>query len=180
MSVGEIADDVEWLYHVTTYGRLESIAEDGLRKGLARAIGAPSYDSHAARGIFLTEVDGVFFWMSKAEDHAESGSDKPYEDGLLPVVLRTAVDWLEFEDLIDDNIGTNDALANAWIYPGNIEPGSIELWNGEEWVTIDEWETVDPEEGFGEEESEEDDPDMTWRHFVDLMQSPFLPPEAKP
>lgn len=148
---------VEYLYHVTTYRRLESIAEEGLRRGHARAIGA-SYDAHANRGIFLTEPDGIFFWFHRAENHAEHGSDDVLEDGVVPVVLRVDIEDLPDEELQSDELGTKDAHHDAWISEGPIDPEDIEVFDGEDWIPITDWEDLDPE--LGVEQVDQDDEDL--------------------
>lgn len=166
----------EYLYHVTTYRRLEDIAEDGLRRGRARAIGAPSYDANAARGIFLTEAEGVFFWHARAEDHAEHGSDDLLEDGVVPIVLRVDVDDLPDEELEPDEPGSHDARADAWISQGPIEPDTIEAFDGQGWVPVSDWEQIDP--SLGVEEIDEDDEGEPIWGFPN--RSELFPPELWP
>ena len=52
------------LYHVTYWRRLDSIDTRGLVVGASRSIGSAGYDAHVKGKIFLTETDGVFFWIS--------------------------------------------------------------------------------------------------------------------
>lgn len=165
----------EYLYHVTTVRRLEAISEDGLVAGRARAIGASAYDSHAKQGIFLTVGEGVFFWHARAEDHAEHGSDDLLEDGVVPVVLRVMAEDIDGK-LIPDEIGTGDAKHDAWIASGPIEPVALEVFDGEEWVSIVEnWDAVDP--ALGVEEFEEDDGET---FYLFPNESKLFPPELMP
>lgn len=150
-----MSKDTSYVYHVTTYRRLEAIAERGLLRGRARAIGAPSLDSHAAQGIFLTDPEGVFFWHGRAELHAEAGSDDVLEDGVVPVVLRVDVEDVPDDELAPDEEGTRDASADAWIAQGPIESDDIEVFNGKKWVEIADWESVDPI--LGVEKYDDDD-----------------------
>ena len=167
---------IDYLYHVTTYRRLETIAEDGLRRGHARAIGAPSYDANAARGIFLTDPEGVFFWHARAEDHAEHGSDDVLEDGSIPVVLRVDVDDLPDEELDEDEAGTKDACADAWISEGPVDPENIEVFDGEAWIQVTDWEELNPE--LGVEKVDEDDDGEPIYGFPE--RSKLFPPDLWP
>lgn len=169
--------DTDYLYHVTTYRRLETIAEEGLVRGHARAIGASALDDHARKGIFLTELGGVFFWYSRAEEHAEHGSDDLLEDGAVPVVLRTP--WGdELEDALDaDEIGSNDAKAAAYIAEQPIDGADLEVFDGKRWIAIDDWEDVDPEVALQDMADEEEEGPI-WS-FLPAGQEKLLPPEAR-
>lgn len=183
-----MSDEPEYVYHVTYYGRLGSIAERGLVPGRARAIGGPAYDAHAKGRIFLTEVDGVFFWHARAEEHAEHQSDDVLEDELIPVVLRVDLDFLE-EDLIEDPLGTRDANHDAWLTSEAIDPDYIEVYDGDEWILVEDWRDIDPEIAIDTEiqevddEDEEDEDDGYGDEPVELhsfkVDSPLLPPEAR-
>lgn len=169
---------ISFLYHVTTYRRLESIAERGLRRGHARAIGAPALDGHAARGIFLTEPEGVFFWHARAEQHAEHGTDDLLEDGVVPIVLRVDARNLPDEELEEDEEGTRDSGGHeAWISDGPIEPEDIEAFDGERWIPIADWEDIDPELGVEVVDQDEDDGEPIYG-FPD--RSKLFPPELWP
>lgn len=147
------------LYHVTYYNRLEGISQNGLQPGSARSIGGSSYDTHAARGIFLAEDDGVSFWYSKAEDFANHNSDNPLEDGLVPIVLKIDPAAFLEEDLIEDEPGSADSATGAYIVPNVIEPDYIEAWDGSSWIPVDEWDSIDIEQAFDREELEDEDGD---------------------
>lgn len=168
----------EFLYHVTTYRRLREIAERGLERGRARAIGASAYDDHARRGIFLTSAEGVFFWHSRAEDHAEHGSDDLLEDGVVPVVLRIDERGIPDDRLEGDPIGTHDARADAWIAEGPIDPEYIEVFDGDDWIPIHEWRRIDPHLGVVEEEDPDGEEGEVLYFFPD--RSPLLPEELWP
>lgn len=145
------------LYHVTYYNRLEGISEAGLRPGMGRSIGAPAYDAHARKGIFLTEDDGVRFWYSKAEEFANHQSDNPLEDGLVPIVLRIDPAGFTEEELSDDALGTRDAMSGAYIHPIGIDPEYINVWDGSGWISVDDWQDIDIEQAFDREEIEDED-----------------------
>jgi hypothetical protein len=145
------------LYHVTYHANLESIAARGLRASCGIGIQPPAYAAHCAQGVFLTERDGVFFWASKAEEHAQHNSDHPMSDGLAPVVLR--VRGVKRKCLVVDELGTRDALADAWISACPIAPERLDVWTGSEWVPIADWEEVDHELAFALEVDPDADPD---------------------
>ena len=174
-------DDV--LYHVTYSGRLESIADRGLRSGQARSIGSAGYDGHAKRGIFLTDADGVFFWHSKAEEFADYHSENVLEDELVPVVLRVDLDGVEGE-LEDDELGSKDAgYRDAYIAKGSIAPEFLEVFDGREWLPIEEWDQVNPSlavvvEIEVEEDDDGEEEQWTSVRFKDC--SPLLAPELDP
>lgn len=134
--------------------------------------------------VFLTEEDGVPYWMNKAEEHAEANSDDVKEDGLVPVVLRVAPGCTSpriNRHLKPDAIGTRDALADAWTTHKTIDPGCLDVFVGppsDTWEEIDEWERIDPALAFDpqdvpdDEKDEYGEPEHYW-HFRDP--SPFNP-----
>jgi hypothetical protein len=187
----------EPLYHVTYYAFLAGIAEEGLQAsgeyGLGQRAGA-QYAQHSQGKLFLTEADGVSFWHGKLQEHAEAGSDHPYEDGLTVVVLRVLVDD---EDLLeDDPLGTEDARAPAYyVVDGHIEPDEIMVWAGarglsrEEqmtgWIPVEDWHRIDPSKAWTFEEDPDFDPEsgdgeegegvLAWSK--DDYDNPLYPPD---
>jgi hypothetical protein len=139
------------LYHVTYASRLPRITEDGLRPNASRSIGASAYDAHARDRVFLTEGDGVDFWHSRAEAFAEHASDNPLEGELVPVVLRVDPDCIDrANELVNDELGTRDASADAYFIQAPMEPiGSdcLEVFDGEDWVPLGT-ESLDLESAF--------------------------------
>lgn len=181
-------DRYETWYHVTYSGRLPSIAERGLRKGASRSIGAAGYDSHAAKGVFLTHADGVFFWHNRAEDFAEHNSDNFVEDELIPVVLRIKLPVNAKREV--DELGSRDALADAIIVKNPILPKNIKVYTGKKWVPVSEYDDVrldlayreevkEPDDEIEDENSWYEDPDEgeVLYYFVD--QSLLIPPECR-
>ena len=158
-------------YHVTYSGRLPYIAERGLRRGQPRSIGAPALDSHAAKGVFLTLADGVFFWHGRAEAFAEHNSDDFVEDELIPVVLR--VDLPDDLPREGDAEGTRDALVDAIVVRA-VHPMYLNVWTGTEWVPIDQYDEVNLDCAYTT--MVEDDAEL--HYFVN--DSPLVPPECRP
>lgn len=166
----------DWLYHVTYFNRLENISKRGLVPNSARSIGGGAYDTHAAKGIFLSEKDGVDFWYNRAEAFAEHNSDNVYEDGFVPVVLRIDYDGL-VADLQSDEIGSKDSYREAYIHNGPIDPGYIEVWTGNDWIPVEDyWGEVDIELALDKEEVEgEDGMPEEYYLFKYSTQNPLIP-----
>ena len=169
-------EQVEPLYHVTYSGRLDSISQKGLRPGSSRSIGSTSYDTHAAKGIFLTEEDGISFWMSRAEDFANSNSDNPHEDGLVPVVLKVSPSGFNDDELVEDDLGTSDSRSEAYIWPGQIGAAYLQVWDGSSWVPVSEWDSIDFLQAFDKEELEgEDGEEERYYLFKYTSENPLVP-----
>lgn len=175
-------DDLGELYHVTYYKNLESIAEHGLVAGHGGAIGRGGYSGHSKGRVFLTDLDGVFFWMGRYEAFAEHDSENPLEDGLVPVVIEVGGDivaqLVADGRLIDDELGSRDAMGQAYYVEDLIiTPDELLIWNGKEWATIDDG-SIDPQSSFKWVEDDDFDEGGFWQ-FGDLNDLPLLPPEAR-
>ena len=146
------------LYHITFHGRLRGIADVGLRPGRGSTFGG-GYAGHARGWTFLCDEDAVSGWFGKLRDIAESESDDPVEEGWVPVVIRLDNDG-EYLEVEDDELGNRDVIGGASYKTKEIvPPGDLEVWDGEEWIPLEEWESVDPELGVTRtiEEGEYDD-----------------------
>lgn len=170
------------LYHVTYYCNLKSIARRGLVAGHGKAIGRGNF-SHSRGRVFLTEADGILFWMERYEAFAEHDSEDVLEDGLVPVVLMftdsVVTELVEKGRLEDDALGTRDANAPAYYVEDlTITPDEILVWNGQEWTTIDDWESIDPESSF-QWVKDEDFEEGGFFQFKDLTDIQLLPPEGQ-
>jgi len=149
----------EILYHITFYRNLGSIAAEGLQVGYGGGAGqGAGYQEHSSQGVFTTEWGGVFSWFNKVEAWGESmlsGSQSTYSEDLFPVVLAVKH---EGSDPVYDEIGSNDVFEDAWILqPEEVPEESVLLWNGEAWVDIQDWGTIDPDKAFTKEHSGEFD-----------------------
>lgn len=131
----------KFVYHVTFYKYLPYIAAEGLIPNRRESIGGQQYVEHKRGKIFLTEKEGLHFWMARAEEWAMHRWDDPSSAGYFPVVLRT--DQIEEEDLEEDEQGSRDALRDAWTFEGDIPPEDLTLWNGRRWVGMDDLATID-------------------------------------
>lgn len=162
----------EYLYHVTYIHRLPSIQASGLQPGHRSAFAGTWYEGYSQGSIFLTEGDGVSYWMSKLEDHAHANTDNT-EEGWVPVVLSIPSKGL---DLVPDPEGTRDSLAGSWMTSEGIEPGGITIWNGDEWVTLDAVDADDMNQiAMDNSEFIEEDGTSWWEMDFET----FLPPDEE-
>jgi len=155
--LSRIADSLEseYLYHVTFYNNLSSIDETGLSVGSGQGIGGGGNASYSGSGVFVTDAGGVPYWFSKGEDWGDArlvDDQQTYHEGLFPVVLRFVMD---IDETLEDERGSSDSLSQAGIYEGVIPPEDIEVFNGQGWVPIEDWGTIDPDKVFEEERTEE-------------------------
>lgn len=127
----------EYGYHATFLHNLDSIASSGLRPSGGSQFGG-GYSGHSRGRVFLSEWDGVSFWMSKMEPIAHDNSEFNKEDdfGWTPISLRVDIDGLEGE-LSDDELGRRDSgQSAAWYVEETIDPDFIEVWDGSRWVPV--------------------------------------------
>jgi len=161
-----------YVYTVTYASRLPSIASDGLLPSAPQAIGRGGYRGHSTGRIFFTDADGLAFWHSRAEEHAEHSENEDIrEDGLVPVVLR-----IESESITDPKIdepGVSSATHEAWFSKSPVAPEEIEIWTGVSWSPIDDF-GIDPDDAL-DVEADPDDPELSLASFK--RSSPFFPPD---
>jgi hypothetical protein len=169
---------------VTHLRNLEGIAADGLSLG-GRSQFNGGYTGHSRGRVFLTEWDGVGFWMSRMEDiaHSESDFNDDSAFGWMPVVLRVDLGRLK-EDLFLDELGARDSSSDAWFLESSIDAEAISIWDGERWRAVED---VDPEtleararraarferdedEVDGEPDGEDDPPSGWWELNFDLFE----------
>ena len=157
-------DDDDYLYHVTYYANLGTIAARGLRPGAGGGIGGSAYDAHRRGAIFLTEADGVFFWATRAEEWTESRSDDIEGDGLAPVLLRVEASKVE-RFCEDDELGSRDARSDAYRCTTTISPDDLEVWAGVddegEWVDVDDYGEIPYDDAF----ETDSDGDLEWTYL---------------
>jgi len=132
--IEEIESEENYLYHVTTIGRLPSIAENGLGGGSAQF---SNYSSYSAGRNFLTDHNGVGFWHSRVEAHSEHNLEG--EDQLfgVPVILRINAAELAEDKMKDDEVGNRDAkTAQNFIFGDIIPPEYIDVFDGSEYYEL--------------------------------------------
>ena len=122
------------LYHVTYLYNLPSIQKHGLVPGSGQVF-AGGYAGHSTGKLFLTDLDGVSFWVSRYGEMAEHHTVHP-EEGWLPVVL-------EISDTSDltlhvDAPGSKDSSAGAFYTEQIVMPDELLVWDGDDWESVDD------------------------------------------
>lgn len=153
-----------YLYHVTYLFNLPGIAREGLAPGAGQNFG-PGMQSIARGWLFLTDADGVSFWASRLEQHAEANTEHP-EEGWAPVVISIRVPKALAREL--DEAGTRDASAQAWRTKDTIPVKALTYWDGEEWSSLKGFDEsavdlmLDAWREAGEEQFEDEGEDGSW------------------
>lgn len=130
----------EYLYHITLYRNLSSIAANGLVGGNGVGIGAGGNAGHSKGRLFVTDKSGLRFWYMRAQEHAENRYDDLFVSEAVPIVLR----WIEKDQTYEyDDPGSNDSKADAWFTTDNVDPNEIECFDGMEWIPLTEWKSID-------------------------------------
>jgi len=127
----------EYLYHATHLGKAEAIAEHGLvPSGGSQFSGG--YSAHSRGRVFLTDFDGLRYWMNKMKHIAEYNSDFHDEDDVVewtPVALRILIDD-DFTYFVDE-LGNKDNIGGEAFYVKTAIPVDyIEIWDGFAWIEI--------------------------------------------
>ena len=127
---------MSYLYHVSLLTRLDSIATSGLFPG--RSENWPGYSSHAKGRVFLTEQGAVNEWIHKVTYSAAIDSDRPVEEGFIPVVLRVPLQQVE-EFLHKDERGSRDVLSgDSYYVESTVHPDELEVYTPSGWVDVDD------------------------------------------
>lgn len=134
----EETEDGEYFFHVTYYNRLPSISSQGIVPN-APASSSGNYE-HKQGKVFFTEASGISFWYGRAQEWAENRSDETLDVGFVPIVLRFFV-YDEFEE---DEVGSSDANARAFMHDKQVEAEEIEIWNGVNWIPVYNYDQIDP------------------------------------
>lgn len=126
----------DYLYHVSLLVRLGSIATNGLFPG--RSENWPGYSSHARGRVFLTTEPAVNGWIHKVTySAAATDTDRPVEEGFIPVVLRVPLQQVE-EFLHEDTLGSQDVPEGKSYYvESTIHPDELEVYTPSGWVPVD-------------------------------------------
>lgn len=122
------------LFHVTYLYNLPSIQNRGLVPGVGQVFGG-GYRGHSAERLFLTEEDGIDFWMNRYEELAAHHTDHP-EEGWVPIVLEVRA---KKSDLHIDEPGSEDARADSFYVEDRLPTACIiGVYDGERWVSLDD------------------------------------------
>lgn len=129
-----------YVYHVTYYRNLESIAESGLNfNGMGGAnFGKEFLIRHSQTGtFFVSNIQGVKYWIRTLEEQANDRSDNIEEDGLIPIVLKFRLN--ERKHLPDEHGETQwDRKTDRYI-PAE----GLWVWDGLRWQPVQEWINID-------------------------------------
>lgn len=112
-------DRDNYYYHVTLKSRLPAIKKHGLQPWSEATF--TNYQHNSRGRIFLTEKDGVGFWMQRVEEHEFHNTDNP--QGVI--VLRIKKD--NIPNALNDSLGTKDSRVPAYYTVEPIPPQHIEL-----------------------------------------------------
>jgi len=177
----------DYLYHVTYLFNLPSIAQEGLMPSGGGPSVFKEYEAYSAGWTHLTEAEGISYWSARIENHADANTEHP-EDGWVPVVLKIPIgrktaktDHLVLEL---DEVGTEDASADAWRTRSKIPAENIEYWEPAigDWLEISEFDdeafqdALDEVKAASNYEEDEDEPGEGW-WWMDFDY--FLPPEEE-
>jgi len=111
----------DYYYHVTTATNARGVLAHGLRPGGGRSsMDEGFYRSYSQGKVFVTELGGVRFWMSRIEDHLESqGRWTPTAKLVILRALKS-----DIGDVEHDEFGSRDARAAA--YKASRDLGRVE------------------------------------------------------
>jgi len=170
-----VSSELNQLYHVTFLGNLDSIAQSGLQSGSGSTFGG-GYEGHSQNRLFLTEPDGVSFWMGRYEELAEYHSEDAIEDGLIPVALEVWLSDEQIEQLKPDTAGTRDAYADAYyIEGGHVDWEDMSVWDGNGWVDLDDVDTDAMHQVVLDDSEVIEEDGAEWREAGDYLSSYFAP-----
>lgn len=113
----------------------------------------------------------MLFWFNRAEEHAEGAAEAPYTEEMTPVCLRVTLRGQAYET---DEAGTRDAPARAVSTWETIPVEDLEIWDGEDWIVVEDYDSLDTSAAYTFEENP-DDPDEPLEYFK--TESPLQPTE---
>jgi hypothetical protein len=164
--------DDKFLYHVTYYKNLSNISKNGLVPGSGQLLGHGGNKGRSIGKIFLTDKQGITHWYSKIADMAEYQSDNLLEDEVVPVVLRIIKSNDDIEDLSAEQAGLHNEYQRSEI----IEPEDIEVFDGKNWIPIENYESIDIEQALTKEKADEDDLDKEFYYYFKYINQNKLVP----
>jgi hypothetical protein len=128
------------VYHVTYYRNLDLIADSGLNY---QEMGGANFAKgflilHSQTGnFFVTNIQGVKYWIRTLEEQANDRSDNIEEDGMIPIILKFRLN--ERKHLPDSHGETQwDRKTDRYI-----PPEGLMVWDGYRWQPIQEWINID-------------------------------------
>lgn len=122
----------QYVYHVTTIGRLPSIARYGLGGGPATFT---NYAGYSKGRVFLTNSKGVDYWAERVWAHATSNDET--SRNTVPVLLRIPTTAFDERKVTADVVGNSDAYGSRnWIYAGRVARNRVQYWTGTRWASL--------------------------------------------
>jgi hypothetical protein len=93
---------------------------------------------HSQTGnFFVTNIQGVKYWIRTLEEQANDRSDNIEEDGMIPIILKFRLN--ERKHLPDSHGETQwDRKTDRYI-----PPEGLMVWDGYRWQPIQEWINID-------------------------------------
>jgi hypothetical protein len=107
----------DYLYHVTLRASAEHILQSGSLKSGYKKLAGKNLPANARNRVFLTDKNGVAFWVEKVYWSAVNTGQYNYQNPDV-VVLRVPKADLEGYGLTPDDIGSREAHAPAWYVTG--------------------------------------------------------------
>ena len=166
----------EYVYHTTFLQNLGGIASEGLQPSTRAQFGG--YARHSLGRVFVSDFDGVSLWASRMESVGMGESDLRTDADVadwMPIVLRIG-DSVAFEF---DPLGHCDSgWCGPWYVENRIGPEHIEVWDGREWVMVEDADISAMRQraldsaSFESEETDEYGEDGWWEADFDAL----LPP----
>jgi hypothetical protein len=142
----------KFLYHVTFFKNLSSIADEGLVGDVSGGgAGSGGYGVWSAGKNFLAGSGAVAYWFDKLEQQANDRSDHPLKEGYVPVVLRIPESKLTVEE---DTVASKESISSEESYftTDTIEPDGIEVFDGKGWIDLSHYHQIDTGSSFDEDE----------------------------
>jgi hypothetical protein len=159
-----------WVYHITFFNNLGSIEKIGLVPSVCGAL-AKGEDVGGPGKVFMTHQGGIPYWYGQMEKHARDTSDEIFENGHVPIVTR----FMEPREVMEDQSGTMDALNQSYYVEHEIAPDGIEIWNGNSWAPIYEWDAMDPSVALNLSHYIENDEEVESYDFKPYNKNPLIP-----
>lgn len=103
---------------------------------------------------------------------AEYQSDNLLEDEVVPVVLRIIKSNDDIEDLSAEQAGLHNEYQRSEI----IEPEDIEVFDGKNWIPIENYESIDIKQALTKEKADEDDLDKEFYYYFKYINQNKLVP----
>lgn len=128
-----------YVYQTTYLINVDSIFQSKLLPAAGQsAWSKPDITGHSKKGVFFADnPNGIKYWVWNLIEQSYNNSDYPYEENLIPIILKFKLNINSWEK---DNLGNLETQGNFFT-KRFVNPLGIMLWNGSEW-------TSDPEDAY--------------------------------